>query len=120
MNDQNMALRLPASGAAWGREDFQQVLKTEIESLPIAALPLQQGLAAGSYVLDRPFQAMIIGAEAHGQRIRARAGIFFSGIVAGCSCADDPTPVEAEPEYCVLQFEIDRTCGDASVSLAEG
>lgn len=33
------------------------------------------------------------------------------------SCADDPTPVDELTEYCVLQFDIDRTTADASVTL---
>jgi hypothetical protein len=47
--------------------------------------------------------------------IRARVGVFFSGIVAGCRCADDPTPVEPQDEYCEFQFEIDRATDRAAI-----
>ena len=102
---------------AWGTPDFENVLKQEIEQLDSAQLPLQQGLSTTSYAVDSPIAAMIISVADSGTRIRAKAGIFFSGIVAGCSCADDPTPVEQEPEYCVMLFEIDKSDGRAAARV---
>jgi len=49
--------------------------------------------------------------------IRVKAGIFYTGVIAGCSCADDPTPIDEQNEYCVVQFDIDRTTADATVTL---
>lgn len=109
---------LPRARDAWGRDGFEQALKAELEGLPVAGLPLQQGLRSGSYALDVKFQVMFIGASADERCIRAKVGVFFSGLVAGCSCADDPTPVEPEPEYCELEVVIDRRSGAAQVALA--
>ncbi|MEZ5541890.1 MAG: hypothetical protein R3F42_07590 [Pseudomonadota bacterium] len=50
--------------------------------------------------------------------IHARAGLFYTGIIAGCSCADDPTPVEEQAEYCVVDITIDRLTGAATIRLA--
>jgi hypothetical protein len=61
---------------------------------------------------------MVIASEADGDRIRVRVGVFFSGIVAGCSCADDPTPVEAQNEYCELLVDIDRRATAADIGIA--
>lgn len=105
------------SAQSWGTPSFESVLKREVEALPVSKLPLQRGLTATSYALDESFEAMVIGAREHGDGIRAKVGIFYSGLVAGCSCADDPMPVEAQSEYCVLRFDIDRATGEVAVAL---
>lgn len=110
-------IRLPHSLSAWGSPGFKDVLKREIEQLDAAALPLQQGLARSSHVTDRPFQAMIISVHDEAGLIRVKAGIFYTGIIAGCSCADDPTPIDEINEYCVVQLDIDRTTADTAVTL---
>jgi hypothetical protein len=113
-------IRLTKALNAWGTRDFAGILQQEIEQLDAGALPLQQGLSAGSYVLGDKIEAMLIAAHEQDGFIRARVGIFFSGILAGCSCADDPTPVEAQPEYCEVRVEIDKTTADATITLLPG
>ena len=110
-------IRLRKALTAWGTPAFDAVLKQEIEQLDAASLPLQQALAVSNKVSDSGFSAMIIGAAEQPDRIRARAGIFYTGIIAGCSCADDPTPVDEQTEYCELQFDIDKATGEATVAL---
>jgi hypothetical protein len=110
-------IRLPQSLEAWGTPEFRDVLRGEIERIDAALLPLQQGLTASSHVTDRPFQAIVLGAGEDAGVIRAKAGIFYTGIIAGCSCADDPTPIDEQTEYCVLRLDIDRTTGEATVTL---
>jgi hypothetical protein len=110
-------IRLTRTVSAWGTPEFDAVLKAEIEQLGVDRLPLQQGLSHSSHVAGDPPRAMVLNVSADPERIRARAGIFYSGIVAGCSCADDPTPVEAQPEYCEVQIDIDRTTARATVTL---
>lgn len=106
---------------AWGTPDFERVLKQEIARLDPALLPLQQGLTVGSHVLDRPVGATIIHVHEDEGVIHAKVGIFYSSIIAGCSCADDPTPINENTEYCEVRFDIDRKTGMASVKLlAEG
>jgi hypothetical protein len=110
-------IRLPYSLNARGTPEFETALKREIEQLDAGLLPLQQGLSASSYVTDRPFQAMIISVNEEAGLIRAKAGIFYTGVIAGCSCADDPTPIDEQTEYCVLQFDIDRATAETTVTL---
>jgi len=102
---------------AWGTPGFRDVLKREIEGLGARDLPLQQGLSTGSYALDHGLRAMILAAYEGPTAIRVRAGIFYSGIIAGCSCADDPTPVDEHNEYCEVQIDIDRATGETTVAL---
>jgi hypothetical protein len=110
-------IRLPAALDAWNSPEFVAVLKREIDRLDGGRLPLQQGLTASSQALDDRFEAMIIGADDEAGFIRARVGIFFSGLITGCSCADDPTPVEPQNEYCELIFAIDKATAEATVTL---
>lgn len=110
-------IRLPNSLKAWDTPEFKDVLKQEIEALDAGALPLQQGLTASSHVTDQPFHAMIIGVGEEAGLLRVKAGIFYTGVIAGCSCADDPTPIDEQNEYCVVQLEIDRTTAATTVAL---
>lgn len=112
-------IRLPDTLDALGRPDFREVLKREIERLDPTALPLQQGLARSSHVTDRPFQPVVLGVHEDPERVRVKAGIFYTGIIAGCSCADDPTPIDEITEYCVVELDIDRATADATVTLLE-
>jgi hypothetical protein len=112
-------IRLTRALNAWGTPEFPDMLKREIEQLDAGQLPLQQGLSTTSHVADKPFSVMILGTAESAGVIHARVGIFYAGIIAGCSCADDPTPVEAQSEYCVVQFEIDRRTGETAVALLE-
>lgn len=103
--------------AAWNTPSFGEAFKQEVEQLDAALLPLQQGLSGTSDVADEPFRVMLIGSADAGGCIRVKAGIFYAGILGGCSCADDPTPLESQPEYCVLWFDIDKTSAETRVSL---
>lgn len=102
---------------AWDTPAFSQVLKAEIEDLDAALLPLQQGLAQGSQVSARGFTVLVLGARAEPGTIYVTTGIQFTGILAGCACADDPTPDGEYAEYCEVRLEIDRRTARTAVSL---
>lgn len=109
---------LPEARDAWNSPEFGGVLKRELMRLGTGELPLQQALSATSYALDEAFEVMIVGAtDTHGH-IHARVGVFFSGLIAGCNCANDPTPVEPQSEYCELMIDIDKATARASVAVA--
>jgi hypothetical protein len=110
-------IRLSRSLAALGTPELIDTLKREIEQLDAQQLPLQQGLSFSSHVTDRPFQARIISTREEDGFLRVKAGIFYTGIIAGCSCADDPTPIDELNEYCVLQLDIDTSTAEAAVTL---
>ncbi len=102
---------------AWGSETFERTFQKEVEQLPMSVLPLQAGLAHSSAVADEPFRVVMLGVDEQSQELRVRAGIFYYGIIAGCNCADDPTPPDLEQEYCELEFLIDTSTAGASVRL---
>ena len=111
--------QLSASLAAWGTEAFADTLCAEIRHLGASQLPLQDGLRHGSYALDEIRGAMLLRAEETPEIIRATVGVFYAGIIAGCSCADDPTPVEAQEEYCEIRLLIDRTNAAAEITSVD-
>ena len=110
-------IRLSKSIQAWLKPEFVHVVQQEISQIHPDCLPLQQGLTYSSHVLDRPVQAAILSTYEEANLLRVKAGIFYTGIVSGCSCADDPTPVPEQNEYCVLEFRIDKRTGIAQVAM---
>lgn len=111
-------MRLPASARAWGTVDFPATLKGELAE-HTDELPLQQALTGTSAVANEAITVVLLAARADATRIHAKVGIFFAGILAGCSCADDPTPVESQTEYCELQIGIDRVTAETLVRLGD-
>ena len=83
-------------------------------------LPLQQGLSTGNYVTAEPVSVMINSVAEMENIIRVRAGIFYQGVLGGCSCADDPTPTSESNEYCEVQLDIDKTTAETAVTLISG
>lgn len=80
-------------------------------------LPLQQGLVTGSVAIGDTLSATILSAVEEAGFLRVKAGLFYAGIIAGCSCADDPTPVGEHPEYCEVQLYINKATAEATVTL---
>ena len=111
-------LRLTKTLQAWPTQDFNIALKRELESVPGNLLPLHQAMTQGSYVLDEPHSISVLTAEEASECIRVKIGVFFNSIIAGCNCADDPSPVDALNEYCEMWLEIDKRSGDAKARLA--
>lgn len=109
--------QLDKSLHAFGDARFEKILKLEIEHLDAKLLPLQQGLSIGGYALYDTFNVMIIGISDLGNHLLVKAGIFYHGVIAGCSCADDPSPTDVTTEYCEVLFKINRVTGEASVAL---
>ena len=110
-------IRLTETLNAWNTPEFESVLKRELEQLDARVLPLQQGLVHGSHVSDDPFGVMVIGVVEKPDRLCSKVGIFYTGIIAGCNCADDPTPVDGRAEYCEVLVAIDKATADATLSL---
>lgn len=109
--------RLATSLSAWGTPGFAEAFRQEVEQLDAAQLPLQQGLSSTSYATDAPHRLMVISVAEDAGFIHVRAGVFYSGVIAGCSCADDPAPVEEQNEYCELRFAINRQTAETAVTL---
>ncbi len=111
-------LLLEDSLGAWGTPSFEQVLKQEL-SRQAEELPLQQALVSSSSVTDSPITVVLKGLETSAVGLRVRVGIFFQGVIGGCSCADDPTPMQEVNEYCDLQLDIDKMTAVTVITLLD-
>lgn len=110
--------RLPNAVSAWDTPSFTTTLKQEIEALDGKSLPLQQGLTHSSYANEDQFSVVILKAFVDdANAIHVKAGIFYSGLIPGCSCADDPSPDNEYSEYCEVGFTIDRTTAEIDIRL---
>lgn len=103
--------------AAWETPDFARTFADSVQALDSAALPLQQALAHSSHVSDSPRTTVILHTAATPDLLQIKAGIFYAGVIAGSCCADDPTPMCEQQEYCELQFVIDRQTAATRITL---
>ena len=110
-------LQLPKSLHAWHGENFKAAFIQEISQLSLDELPLQQALQLGSYATTDKLQIMINSTVEEQNHIVVNTGIFYSSIIAGCNCSDDPTPVDLNPEYCEMSFKINKTNADTVIHI---
>ncbi len=110
-------ITLPKSLNAWPSANFTQTFKQEVSELEHKTLPLQQGLSLSSYVSDEKISAIIHNTQETPTHIIINSAIFYTGIIAGCSCSDDPTPLDTQNEYCELRFSIDKSSAQTCISL---
>ncbi|HEB82718.1 MAG TPA: hypothetical protein ENJ11_07640 [Gammaproteobacteria bacterium] len=96
---------------------FSRLLKQQLAELDPALLPLQQGLQHSSYALDDQLDFVLLDTRTNHDTLVLRVGIFYQGIVAGCSCADDPTPTDSVAESCEVKISIDRQSAETVISL---
>jgi hypothetical protein len=114
-----LMIRLPQTLAAWQSPAFNSVLKNEIEHLDADLLPLQQGLTHSNTANAASLSVRILSATELPDCLQIKAGLFYTGIIAGCSCSDDPTPNNEINEYCEVRFVINKQTGEATVTLLQ-
>ena len=103
----------------WKTPEFKETIKQEILQLDASDLPLQQALSQSSYVSESKFSVNIQTSEENKKSITTKAGIFFTGIIAGSCCSDDPTPVDELQEYCEVEFAINKKTAEVTIKLLE-
>lgn len=108
---------LPLSVKAWNTADFNDTFKQEFSSLDPHKLPLQAGLQNSSYISEEAFSPVILQTSGNKHQIDLKVGIFYTGIIAGCSCADDPSPMDTQNEYCEILLTLNRKTAQADISL---
>lgn len=109
--------RLDLSLLAWDTETFNVVFIKEVSALGLNDLPLQEGLCHSSYAISDSLAATVLNKKCDDNKLFIKAGLFYTGVIAGCNCADDPTPVDENNEYCEVLFSIDRQTAETTVSL---
>ena len=109
--------KLNLSLLAWDTSAFNNIFIKEISALDEKTLPLQQGLSHSSYANSDNLTATVLSKKSDENCLFIKAGLFYTGIIAGCNCADDPTPIDENNEYCEVLFTIDKKTAVSSVSL---
>jgi hypothetical protein len=97
--------RLPRSLIAWGTPAFVSILKSELEALPAGSLPLDDATTQGGRVDGEGITVTVLQAADAGDAIHARVKVFFTEVVGGCSCGDEPMRI---PAHCALRVEITK------------
>ena len=91
-------------------------MKHELENLPAGILPLEKGTSRGGFVDDDDISVTVINVNQDENSIQAKIGVFFTEIIAGCGCGDDPMPENA---YCEMRISIDRTTSAARFEVIQ-
>lgn len=104
---------------AWNQPDFEAVFKQEVRDLEPESLPLTSGLTRSNSVVGSEIDPVIYRADETEGSVCIKAGIFYSGVIAGSCCADDPTPPCEQTEYCELQFDINKRTAQVTIVLLE-
>jgi len=104
---------------AWGGPGFGIELKKLLESLSAQQLRLQEGLTQGSHALDDDIEAVVLSSCDAGDSITASVSMFYTAIIAGCSCADDPTPLDKVAEHCVMLVALHKQRHELTIELVD-
>ncbi len=112
-------LKLNLSLRAWSSDVFHDIFIREVGTLDADTLLLQQGLRYSSYANSDNLTVTLLNTRSDDSKLYIRAGLFYTGIIAGCNCADDPSPVDENNEYCEVLFCVNRRTAETTVSLID-
>lgn len=102
---------LPQSLSTFGSDHFEQTFKQELVAQDEFARYLQQAMQFGSAAQLDDIEIMLNRVVSLDGDIELNIGVFYHSIIAGCNCADDPSPVEKNNEYAEIQIRIDGDNG---------
>ena len=99
-----------------GTREFSVQLKHAIEALDASHMPLYRCVSQGGQVDASDMAVTVLDVTAVEEEISARIGVFFTEVVGGCSCGEEPFE---SPVYCELGLTINRQSGDAVFNVIE-
>ena len=117
--EEKQMLKLTDVLKAWETPDFERTLKENIQELDNGVLPLQEGLSQSNHVGDEKISVIVLNTTETPESICVKTGIFYAGIIAGSCCADDPTPISENTEYCEVLFEINKKSAETAIILLD-
>lgn len=106
--------KLTESLQQWPSADFNTTFKRELENLAAGTLPLDTATLQCGMVDDSDISVTIISTDQDETCIRAKVAVFFTEIVAGCVCGDEPT---AENAHCEMLIRIDKSSAEVEFEL---
>lgn len=110
-------IKLNKTILAYNTEQFIKIAKDEIGKIDPSLLPLQEGLSLSSYVGKTPFSITVLNVSDEDKELIIKAGVFYTGIIAGCNCSDDPSPVDEQNEYCEIILCINKNTAETVIHL---
>ena len=125
MVEPSQLIMLSKSLQAWNSENgqnhtnFKTVFIYEVEQLEGHLLPLQVALRYSNYAVLDEFKTMVISIQETDRTLEIKTGIAYNGVVAGCNCVDDPTPLNEQTEFCECLFKIDKQTAQTTIQLIE-
>jgi hypothetical protein len=106
------AFKLVESVGAFGTPAFAEVLRRELLALTDGVLPIAG--EQGGLIDPASLGLTLLTSRADAERIEIVVGVFFTEIVGGCSCGDEPLAVNG---YVELSLRIERVDGAAVILL---
>ena len=106
--------KLPKALESWPSKEFGQTLKHEIMALEQGALPLAKATSQGGVIAEGSISVTVLSVTDEPQKIKAVLGVFFTEIVGGCSCGDDPLE---DNGHCEMSVAIDKSTAEAEFTL---
>ncbi len=94
-----------------------QGIAAAFKDIPAHSLPLQGCCHQGGAIDDGAVEISVVSVRADAQQIRAELDVFFTEVVGGCSCSDDPV---GYPMCCRMRLRIDRTTAESRLEVLDG
>ncbi len=110
---------LPNTLLAINLPHFKTTFVKELSTVNKNLLPLQRALSHSSYLSNEPFQVIYMSHQLTADELLIKTTIFFTGIIAGCSCTDDPTPQDTQTEACELLVIVNRDTAQTTFTLID-
>jgi hypothetical protein len=108
----------PLSHAILGSptDRLAQGIAAAFRDIPAACLPLQGCCHRGAAIADGSFEIVAASVQADAQQIGAELNVFFTELVDGCNCSDDPV---GYPMCCRMRLRIDRTTAKGRLEVLD-
>lgn len=101
---------------SWGTTVFENCLIDEIMALKTGVLPLQQCLRQGDMAAEQANKVSVLSCDETDESIRVKLAVFFTEIISGCSCGDEPAMLDGYGEVVLI---IDKQSSDAWFSVGD-
>lgn len=98
----------------WNTASFKDTFKSELLSLDTTVLPLHLATNQGGHVNYSSIGLTILSTSEDENLVNVKTGIFFTEIVGGCNCDDDPSESN---NYCILLININKFTSACTFSL---
>lgn len=97
-------------------KDFAMHLVALLKTLDPSDLPLAAGCTQGGQIDAEGIQFSVMGHERQAGGATARVGVFFTEVVGGCNCHDDPVRSNA---YLVIEIALEGHKGQMDIRVSD-